>query len=179
MRNYAVIAVVLALGFLIWAIAIRSQEPVGIRPSSIQGEQYVGQPLVADYENAQFGFSLKMPDGFSPLQLPEDETGAHTLVLQNSAGEGIQIRISPYVDVKTITADDITIAIPDMSISDPEVVTIGPEYTGVAFVSDNDAFEGASREVWFVYKGNLYQISTYKRLDTLLQAIFATWQFFE
>lgn len=177
MRVYAVVAVILVLGFLIWAIAIRPQDPVGIRPSSITSEQYVGQPLVADYENAQFGFSLKMPDGFSPLQLPEDETGAHTLVLQNSAGEGIQIRISPYSDIKTLTADDISTAIPDMSISEPEIVTIGPEYTGVAFVSDNEAFEGASREVWFVYEGNLYQISTYKRLDTLLQAIFATWEF--
>jgi hypothetical protein len=58
-----------------------------------------------------------------------------------------------------------------------QLVEVGPNYVGLAFKSDNQAFDGASREVWFVFRGNLYQISTYAWLDPLLQAIFKTWQF--
>lgn len=176
MRVYAAIAVVLGLIFFLWSLTMQSQQQE-VKPSSMQDEPYVGEPLLLDYENSQFGFSLKMPQGFTALELPEDEVGGRTVVLQNNAGEGIQIRITPYSDVRTLTEGDISSAIPEMSISESEVVSIGPEHKGVAFVSDNDAFEGLSREVWFVYKANLYQISTYKRLDTLLQGMFATWEF--
>lgn len=37
---------------------------------------------------------------------------------------------------------------------------------------------GASHEVWFVFRENLYQISTCARLDNLLQEMFSTWSFF-
>jgi hypothetical protein len=109
--------------------------------------------------------------------LPIDDTGADTIILQNKKGEGIQIRISPFEDIRILTGDMVRESIPDMNIEDVEEVAIGPEHTGIAFVSDNESFEGASREVWFVFRGNLYQISTYTRLDTLLKAMFATWRF--
>ncbi len=44
-------------------------------------------------------------------------------------------------------------------------------------MSDNPAFAGASREVWFVFNTNLYQISTYTEFDELLKGLFGTWQF--
>jgi len=65
-----------------------------------------------------------------------------------------------------------------MQVTGVQPVEIGDDYTGVAFRSDNPAFGGASREVWFVFHGNLYQISTYEHLDSLLQTMFSTWKFF-
>ena len=65
-----------------------------------------------------------------------------------------------------------------MKVIDDQILEIGNNYKGVAFRSDNAAFDGDSREVWFVFKGNLFQISTYARLDPLLKAMFATWKFF-
>lgn len=45
------------------------------------------------------------------------------------------------------------------------------------FQSDNPAFDGASREVWFVYNDYLYQISAYAEFDEFLKELFGTWQF--
>ena len=49
---------------------------------------------------------------------------------------------------------------------------------GINFKSDNPTFDGDSREVWFVYKTNIYQISTYAHDDGLLQSELQTWTFF-
>jgi hypothetical protein len=120
-----------------------------------------------------------MPEGFSAQELEKNADGASTILIQNKSGEGIQILVTPFPeDTKVLTADQIRQDIPDMQVRQPEEVAIGAQYKGVAFLSDNEAFENASREVWFVFRGNLYQISTYERLDTLLKAIFATWKFF-
>ncbi len=175
MRTYAIVAVILAIIFVVWAFLVSGRP--GIQPSEISGAPYTGAPLEANYENKAFNFSLRMPEGFSAQELRADDTGAATVVLQNPQGEGIQIRIVPFDDVKNLSAEMIREQIPDMQITDVEEVTIGPEHTGVAFISNNEAFEGSSREVWFVFRGNLYQISTYARLDTLLKAMFASWRF--
>ena len=67
--------------------------------------------------------------------------------------------------------------IPDLLITDAQTVEIGDNYKGLAFKSDNSAFGGASREVWFVFRNNLYQISTYEKFDELLKKVFSTWVF--
>jgi hypothetical protein len=120
-----------------------------------------------------------MPEDFNAQELPFASDEAHTIVLQNSKGEGIQILVTPHQgDAKTLTADDVRSSIPDMQVTEEQEVEIGADYKGVAFKSDNDAFEGASREVWFFFRGNLYQISTYAYLDPLLKSMFGTWKFF-
>lgn len=138
-----------------------------------------GEPLVQTYTSSTYRFSVSMPADFKTAELPADENGARTILLQNDKGEGIQIMITPYPnDPHIITADDVRASIPGMKVTDEQPVVIGSDYTGVAFKSDNDAFGGDSREVWFVFRKNLYQISTYGRLDPLLKDMFATWKFF-
>jgi hypothetical protein len=135
--------------------------------------------LTKSYSNDQYKFSLHMPDNFAAWQLPADDSGATTILLQNEdKTDGVQIIVTPFSeDLHTLTADRIHQEIPDMKISEPQPVQIGDNYTGLAFKSDNEEFNGASREVWFVFRGNLYQISTYDRLDPLLKSIFGTWTF--
>lgn len=171
-------ALLIGVGILLSAYFLFRSDEV-IAPSTLSfGAPYVGAPLAHEYRNSEFGFSLQMPDGFHAQELPGDENGGRTIVLQNDAGEGIQIYISAYPDdTKVLSASDVRASIPDMHVSDEQVVQIGANYTGVAFKSDNDAFGGESREVWFVFRGTLYQISTYARLDGLLQAMFASWKF--
>ena len=131
-----------------------------------------------EYKNDKYRFSLALPEGFKPQEL-ENDAGGQTVVLQDAEGNGIQIYITPYAeDVKVLTADDVRASISDMQVTEEQPVEIGADYKGVAFMSDNEAFGGASREVWFVFRGNLYQISTYARLDNLLQAMFGTWKFY-
>jgi hypothetical protein len=91
----------------------------------------------------------------------------------------VQILISEFDEPGSVlTTDRIKQDIPDMDIRDSQLILLGEQSgQGVAFLSDNESFAGNSREVWFVYKGKLYQISTYARLDPLLQSILATWKF--
>jgi hypothetical protein len=142
-----------------------------------QGMPYVVPVIQNEYRNEQYGFALGLPDGFNSQELANDE-GGQTVVLQDARGNGIQIHVTPYPDdTRSLSADDVRASIPDMQVSGEQPVEIGADHTGVAFMSDNEAFEGASREVWFIFRGNLYQISTYARLDALLQAMFGTWKF--
>lgn len=136
-------------------------------------------PLGKEYKNAKYRFSLMIPEDFRAEQLPRDDEGRDTVLLQNAKGDGIQILITKDdAHQTTLTADDVRGSIPDMRVQAEQSVEIGPENRGVAFKSDNEAFQGNSREVWFYFNGNLYQISTYARLDPLLKSMFGTWKFF-
>lgn len=175
------IVVLLVGAWLLWGGKGTPLQFGAVKPSALTlgGAPYTGAPLTADYKNETFRFALDVPDGFTAGELPEDENGASTIIIQNDKGEGIQIYVTPAgSDNKTLSAESIRSSIPDMTVSDVEEVEIGNDYRGVAFLSDNEAYERNSREVWFYYKGNLYQISTYARLDSLLQAMFATWSFY-
>ncbi len=158
--------------------------PASWAPSSDQPSQppYVVPALTKEYDNSIYNFSLKMPADFTAQDIPGDPDGTpETIVLQDQNDNGIQIAVSPFDEDTTgsytLTADRIHQDVPDLEILDPQPVEVGEHYTGLAFKSNNDAFGGDSREVWFVFRGNLYQISTYARLDDLLRQIFQTWQF--
>lgn len=173
---------IVLVGVGVWFL-LKDGVPSGfgeVRPSALNfgSGTYEGPPLSADYTNSKYGFSLDTPEGFTVGELPPEENGAQAIVIQNDAGEGIQIYVTPFSDDRRVlTEADIRADIPDMDIRSVEKIEIGPDHIGVAFLSDNEAFGGDSREVWFVFRGNLYQISTYARLDPLLQAMFSTWRF--
>jgi hypothetical protein len=168
----ALLLIVLAGG---WFAASR------MRPAHPEERPYAVPALAKDYANDAYGFSLKMPEDFSASEIQSEDSGGETVILQDQAGNGIQIAISPF-DEDTdgsyaLTQERISQDVPDLKIYDAQVLEVGDHYKGLAFRSDNEAFGGASREVWFVFRHNLYQISTYERLDDLLKQIFETWQF--
>lgn len=124
------------------------------------------------YENEEYGFSFVLPEGFGAEELQ----GA--VVISNEAGDGIQVVITPLQeDILHLTEERIRADLPSLEIRDPEVIEIGEGRTGLLFKSNNEAFEGASQEVWFVYESNLYQLNTYQRLSPLLEKIGETWSF--
>lgn len=149
-------------------------------PSEVQWPVVEAVPAPAlgqTYTNKAYKFSVQMPAGFKASELAND-AGGKTILLQDGSGQGIQIYVTPYPeDTHTLTADDVRSSIPDMHITDAQDVPVGTSYKGVAFRSDNEAFGSDSREVWFVFRSNLYQISTYSRFDPLLKAMFGTWKF--
>ncbi len=124
------------------------------------------------YTNELYQFSFAAPEGYAVRE------GDGVVFVEDKKGDGIQILITPIdEDITVMTVERINADIPDMRITDTEPVEIGDARTGLAFKSDNEAFDGASREVWFVYGGYLYQISTYERLDPVLKQLFSTWEF--
>src|SRR3989344_993891 len=131
-----------------------------------------------NYSNSRFGFSLKHPADFKVTEFP-NEKGGETIIIQNPKTQiGVQIVVAPNQGQNIdITEELVRAEIPDMKISAGEKVVIDGGGKGLAFISDNEAFGGASREVWFVFRGNVYQISTYAEFDEFLKGIFGTWKF--
>ncbi|MDP4020722.1 MAG: hypothetical protein Q8P58_01610 [Candidatus Adlerbacteria bacterium] len=130
------------------------------------------------YSNEEYGFSFAIPRGFEVWE------AENIVVVENELGDGIQIVITPIVeDILVLTEERTRADVPDLVMQDSQAVEIEADRTGLVFTSDNEAFDGASREVWFVYPGpqglpQLYQLSTYARLDQLLESIFISWEFF-
>jgi len=164
------VALVIIAGFFGWQY-FAAQGPVD-SPEVAEGPYQV-PPMAGGYTNDVYRFSFSLPQSFSVREMEG------VVVIENAAGDGVQVLITPIEeDIPNLTAEIIQTDIPDLAVREPEVVEIGEGRTGLAFLSDNEAFDGASREVWFVFGGSLYQISTYERLDPLVQAIFRTWEFF-
>ena len=153
------------------ASVVESMPPVQVVPFDAK--------LVKPYENKKFRFRLKLPDDFTAQEFPDEESTMTSIIFQNSKGEGIQVAVTPDKgDTRVLTADDVRSSLPDMKVVDDQALEIGDDYKGVAFRSNDPAFNGDSREVWFYFRGNLFQISTYSKFDPLLKAIFSSWQFF-
>jgi hypothetical protein len=163
------------LGVIAAIVVIIAAYYMYVRVSGDREAPYKVPALSEKYENTEHKFTLLMPKGFSARE--SELEGVDTVVFENDKSEGIQIIVSPFDDVKELTKSMIQADIPDMKVSDEQPVEIGNDYKGLAFRSDNEAFDGRSREVWFVFSGKLFQISTYERFDPLLQAMFSTWQF--
>lgn len=134
--------------------------------------------LSQSYKSDLYPFSFKYPTEYSVNEIKSEDGVGNTTVLQDGKGNGFQIVVSPFDEPGSVlTKERIQADIPDLVISESQEVTLGANGRGVAFKSDNELFGGASREVWFVFDGNLYQISTYIRNDLLLQAVLGTWEF--
>lgn len=142
-------------------------------------DQAGAQPAPGSYADASHGFSFKVPDGYSVRAFTDStsDPAKDFVVVQDTAGQGVQIAVTPFEDAKELTAEMIKNDIPDMKVADARAVDVGDGYTGIAFASDNAAYGGDSREIWFVYHGALYQLSTYARSQSLLEQVFGTWRF--
>jgi hypothetical protein len=130
------------------------------------------------HTNTEHHFSFKYPDGYTVRELTAD--GGDTILVEDDAThKGIQIYMTAYAGGDTtITPERVRSEVPGMTVSNSQPLNIGAgNGTGLAFESNNPAFGGASREVWFIFGDTLYQISAYPEYDALLRALFATWTF--
>lgn len=170
------LVILAGLGYGVYAIRV-SPEHI-----SAQAGATAVPALAQEYANTRYGFRLTMPADFTTVSIPDESSGGETILLQNKDGDGIQIVITPFDEDTgsgyTLTRERILQDIPDMQIQDEQVIEVGDNYKGIAFTADSETFGEASRAVWFVFRGNLYQINTYARLDELLKKMFSTWTFF-
>lgn len=127
-----------------------------------------------EYRSAAYRFSLFYPQELAVAERPEGG-GAATVTFQNiEKAEGFQIFIVPYgepqVSEKRFRQD-----VPSGVRESVTNIVVGGA-TGAAFYS-TDAELGATREVWFVRGGFLYEVTTLKPLDAWLGEIIQTWRF--
>ena len=175
-KSVKILIIIIILGAIavaIWYFGIVKKAS----PFSEKGEALISSDLSETYQNADYGFSFKYPKDFAVSEIAGD--ASEVVLVQNIAKNiGIQILITPNDESDSdITAEAIHEKIPDLKISEPQEVLVGENRKGLAFKSDNEAFGGASREVWFIFGGNVYQISAYAELDGFLRGLFGTWEF--
>jgi hypothetical protein len=175
-----IVLAVLAIAVACGAIAYFVYQPHKTSSAQVLVQQipqidYSTVAMTKPYSNDTYKFSLMMPADFTATEGTSD--ASTTILLQNRSGDGVQILILPWDEpAGAFTAERITKST-GLSVTDTQPIKIKGA-TGLTFKSDNPAFDGATSEGWFTYGGNLYEISTYDRLDPLLKKIFATWKFF-
>jgi hypothetical protein len=126
------------------------------------------------YQNALFGFSLEHPPDI-PLAYQIYEGDALTVVFQQKLGAaGFQIHVAPYTD-EQISRERFLADIPSGVVAETEEIQIDST-KALLFTSVNSEI-GKTREAWFIYKGRLYQITTYRELDPLLRELIKKWKF--
>jgi len=167
-----------ALGLVI-ITAIFGFQYLTAGPAESAATTYTVPAFGETYTNKSHNFSLRLPQGFTAREIPIEDSRSQVIVLDDTAGNGIQIMITPFEeDLAEFTEKRIRATAPTILMSEPRAIKMGKQYRGFAFKSNSEAFDGASSEVWFVFNKKLYQISTYDRLDLLLMKIFGTWRFF-
>jgi hypothetical protein len=128
-----------------------------------------------EYRNEFYRFQMFYPDDMEVQLVKEAATGSATLIFQNKEyTEAFQIFVIPYGDTtfpeyrfkSDLTSDVLT---------DKTHITVDGE-DATAFHSKDESM-GDTREVWFIGRGFLYEVTTYKPLDSWLAEIMKTWRF--
>lgn len=127
-----------------------------------------------EYQNLQYHFSILYPQELAVAE-EQEGGGAVTVTFQNEEEvKGFQIFIVPYTGAQVSSAQfkkDIPSGVQEQLAN---IQVDGA--TGAAFYS-TDAVLGATREVWFIRGGYLYEVTTLKSLDTWLDPIISSWEF--
>jgi len=130
------------------------------------------------YLHSDESFTFKLPSDFtfSDLGIVDDEKDISQVLFSGSPKErNFQISISPIEDSVVITIDQIKNDLPDMVIENPEEIAIAGA-RGVAFETGEKGNPLRTREIWFTYGSNLYQISTVKEFDEEMAEILLSWK---
>lgn len=127
-----------------------------------------------EYRSEFYHFQLFYPDTFTVTVYPEAESG-RTIVFSNAlTGEQFQIFMIPY-GAPAISDARIKTDIPGGVMDAPQHVTID-DISATAFLSYSSAL-GDLREIWFVNKGFLYEVTAPLSLDDWLAELITTWMF--
>ena len=149
------------------ATTTANTEKLNDLPKSLFSEEYVSD---------KYYVSFRYPEDFKIGELPSGEQ--QVIIVQHPQKQiGVQVTITPLDEETKLTKEVINEQLPDYEVKNPQPVSFGDQKRGLVFKSNNDAFGGNSREIWFTYKQNLYQITSYRGLDPFVKTFFKTWKF--
>ncbi len=181
MSALLLVVIFAALATAIWYFVGMSEKRSDLKstiyPETIPEAEQKNLDLPQTFTHPDLGFSFSFPAGFIASRLPKTE-GGETIVVQDTKRQaGFQIHLEPYEDSDAnITAERLARDIPDMIVKEPREILIGTggaSGKGLAFI----AGDSGTREVWFIFRGVLYQITAPLSNDTLLQRVLGTWKF--
>jgi hypothetical protein len=152
-------------------VAAASTSALTTTTSSDQGQPPPGS---SQYQNSTYHFFLYYPDDLSVTEQPGADGSMVVLFEDPSSGRGFDIFMAPY-DQPKITQATFLMDEPSGVMNDPQNITIDGA-PATEFFSTNAAI-GASREIWFLHGGFLYEATAPQPLDSWLLQIMETWQF--
>jgi hypothetical protein len=127
-----------------------------------------------EYRNTHYGFALFYPKDLVMKEYDEGR-GVRTITFENpDNGFGFQIFIKPYTDRK-VNSEVFKIDESSGVIKDSKPIVVAG-VKGTEFYGHNDQMDDTS-EIWFIHGGYLFEVYTYKPLDSWLAAIMKTWKF--
>jgi hypothetical protein len=128
----------------------------------------------AEFSSSAYHFSLFHPQKQS-VQTYDEGAGAQTITFQDvTDGSGFQIYVLPYTDTQ-VSEQRFKLDEPSGVRDSVREATVGGA-SGAAFYSKNAAL-GDTYEIWFIHGGYLYEVTTLKPLEQMLNSILATWRF--
>src|SRR3989344_2176559 len=185
-----IIVILATVGFAIFKFYEKEEQNA---ENTVVGDVVQGEIERVDADTNTFvhkgyGFSLNFPSNMTASNFREGE-GEMVNFQSSENGDWFQIYISSWNEEEGISAERIRQDIPDIVITTPQQVVIGPgQREGVGPVAliffSQDSGLGDTREIWFVYHEQgrgvasfLYQITTYKRLDSMIGEVLSTLDF--
>ena len=103
--------------------------------------------------------------------------GALTVSFQDpSTNEGFEVYATPYSGTQ-ITQARFKLDEPSGTFQEPTNVMVDG-VSETMFYGSNPIL-GDTREVWFIHGGLLYEVTTFKQLDSWLAGIMKTWEFIQ
>jgi len=128
------------------------------------------------YTNEKHGFSY-YHSSQSKIKEYDEGGGAMTVVQENPQNmRGLQIFIVPY-DKEVITEERFNRDVPSGVRYNIANTTIGLKKILAVTFNSYDNFLGETREVWFIYKGYLFEVTTFKGFAEWFVPIMQTWRF--
>ena len=121
-------------------------------------------------------YYFKYPNDFTVIEFSEAENTDTILVRKKDSKESFQIFINPFDEPGPLTKERVLEDLPDLIIKNPEQRVLKNGAVALIFFSEEPSI-GTTREIWFIYNNYLYQVSTYKELDSLVASILSTWRF--
>lgn len=139
---------------------------------SLNAQALIKDPSVYSHPS---GFSFQYPKSFRASAFSEGE-GEIVLVQSTDGTSGFQIYVTPFTQEDThLTEKRLLEEIPDLVIEESQQINVAGGGEGLTFLSNNGS--GKTREVWFIQKGYLFQVTAPLASQALLQEILKTWQF--
>lgn len=134
-----------------------------------------------EYKHTVLGFSFNYSKDYSISSFGNFfDSNGETILLQNTGGvQGLQILVTPFDEDISLTAKRIKKDLPSLSVVNEKEIQIGGgdiKVQAVTFESSNNLSTGKSIEGWFVYRKNLYQISSSEISKDLFEKVISTWK---
>lgn len=155
--------------------------PVSQTPSKAASETDIGLPAprpapagYTEYQSATYHFSLFYPLGMTAHTYKEKGTAMTALFEDPFSERAFQVFVVPYAE-KTITPERFLVDIPSGVRASSTSMTLDG-IPAESFYSSNRIL-GDTFEIWFIYHGFLYEVTTYKAYDTWLSDIMRSWKF--